>query len=275
MRSLVGVLAVMLLAACYETPKPPCMFLCGEGGACPSGYVCDTTDNRCHRDDEGGPAACPDDLPQDDDAAVSDGAPIDGAPIDAMLLDAEPIDAMLLDAEPIDALVCPPALNPASDGGAAALQNVVMSEINPGQYIELYNNTASDIDLDNVAFWLCSRPDYAALATVGAGVTVPAGGYATVPWPTGFTDVDTGGEVMLYADSDFDNNASIMDFVCWGTNPHLSRKGQAEMAGKWAASGACAGALTMGAIHQLPGTDGVDAADYSTALPPSPVTCTP
>jgi len=273
MKSLVGVLAAVLLAACYETPKPPCMFLCGTDGACPSGYVCVAEDNRCHRDDEGGPAVCPDDLPQEDDASVLDGPVIDASLIDAMI-DAEPIDAMLIDAEPIDALVCPPDLNPAADGSTGAPQTMVISEINPGQYIELYNNTGAAIDLDNVAFQFCSPFDYAAVATVGAGITVPAGSYAVLPWPTGFTDVDAGGEVILYADSQFSVDASIMDFVCWGTNPHSSRKTQAEAVGKW--TGACvAGSLTMGALHRIVGTDGVDAADYSAVLPPSPVTCTP
>jgi hypothetical protein len=254
----------MLLAACYETPKPPCMFLCGEGGACPTGYVCVSEDNRCHRDDPGGPAACPDDLPEPDDAA----------PLDAPPIDAEPIDAMLIDAEPIDALVCPPSLAPTSDGGSAALQNVVISEINPGDYIELYNNTGTDIDLDNVAFQLCSPFQYAAVAVVGAGVTIPAGGYAEIDWPAAFTDADAGGEVILYTDSgDFADGARIMDFVCWGTNPHDTRKALAESANKW--TGACAGALTMGAIHRLVATDGVDATDYSVVLPPSPVTCAP
>jgi len=99
MRSLVlGCLAAITLAACYETPKPPCMFLCGEGGACPSGYVCVTEDNRCHRDDTGGPAECVDELPGEIDAST-----LDAAPIDAALIDAAPIDASIPDAAPPDA----------------------------------------------------------------------------------------------------------------------------------------------------------------------------
>ena len=39
----------VLLAGCYETPKPACAFLCGSGGECPDGYQCSTDDNRCHR----------------------------------------------------------------------------------------------------------------------------------------------------------------------------------------------------------------------------------
>lgn len=273
MRSLVGALAAVLLAACYETPKPPCMFLCGDDGACPTGYVCVAEDNRCHRDDPGGPAACPDELPGDDDAAPIDSATIDGPPVDSSPIDAEPIDANPIDMMPA---ACPAALNPTSDGGAAGLQNLVISEINPGDYIELYNNTASPIDLSNGAFQLCSRPQYVALATHAPSVTVPAGGYATVTWPSSFTDVDAGGEIALYANSSFGDPASVMDFVCWGTNPHESRKSEAETANKWNDGAPCiSGSLTMGALHRLAATDGVDAADYDASAAADPNNCTP
>ena len=271
MRSLVGVLAVVCVTACYETPKPACMFLCGEGGACPDGYVCVSEDNRCHRSDPGGPAEC-EPLPSNDGSI--DSATTDAPPIDAMLIDAEPIDAMI-DAEPLDAAVCLEDLAPTSDGGSAALQNLVISEINPGEYIELYNNTASPIDLSSTAFQLCSPFNYSALATLAPTTTVPAGGYATVPWPGNFTDTDTDGEIILYADSQFTMASSIMDFVCWGA-PTNTRKPLAETAGKWTAAEPCVtGPLTMGALHRLTATDGIDAADYDATAAPSPMTCTP
>lgn len=267
MRSLAWSLVVAVsLAACYETPKPPCMFLCGEGGACPTGYVCEA-DNRCHRDDPGGPAACPDDLPAD--AAET---------LDGPVIDAEPLDAEPLDAEPADAnTVCPAALNPAADGSTmGGPQTMVISEINPGQYIELYNNTGSPIALASTAFQLCSPFNYVPLATHAPTTIVPAGGYATITWPASFTDVDSGGEIILYADSQFTVAASIMDFVCWGTNPHGSRKALAETAEKWTGTAPCvAGSLTLGALHRLPATDGIDAADYDATAAPSPANCTP
>jgi hypothetical protein len=123
-----------------------------------------------------------------------------------------------------------------------------------------------------VFYQFCSPFIYSALSNA-PGVTVPAGGYATVPWPGAFTDVDAGGEVILYKDGNFGSGASIMDFVCWGTNPHGSRKPLAESVGKW--SDACALAITGGSIHRLPNTDGTTAASYDVSSAPSPMNCVP
>ena len=46
---------VALAAGCYDPPKPECGFVCGPQGACPTGYTCQTRDNRCHRDGTDGP----------------------------------------------------------------------------------------------------------------------------------------------------------------------------------------------------------------------------
>lgn len=48
-RFLVGVWAI-LLAACYDVPRPACGFACGPQRECPAGYVCNDFDgdNRCH-----------------------------------------------------------------------------------------------------------------------------------------------------------------------------------------------------------------------------------
>jgi hypothetical protein len=186
----------------------------------------------------------------------------------------------LPDAAPPDAFVCSGSLVPTSDGSSAARRALLLSEINPGDYIELYNSTASLIDLDTVSYQFCSPFNYCALATVGAGVTVPAGGYATVPWPTGancvanFPDTDLGGEVILYLNSIFSADDNIMDFVCWGTgHSGNSRKSQAEATGKW--TGPCAPALVSGALHRKPATDGIDASDYDAISVPTPMNCTP
>jgi hypothetical protein len=218
------------------------------------------------------------------DAGTPDaGTPDAGGLPDAIVVaDASPPpDADLTpDASPPDAFVCSADLAPADDGSGAARQALMMSELNPGDYIEFYNNTAAPMDLDSSPYWLCSPFNYCAVSSLGAGVTVPAGGYATVPWPTGgspcfstFLDGNAGGEVLLYLNSTFSIDANIMDFVCWGVNPHGSRKTQAEATGKWV--GACAGVLTNGSIHRNIGTDGINAADYSTTAPPSPMNCTP
>ena len=103
-----GIAIALLLAGCYETPKPACAFLCGTGGACPDGYACSTDDNRCHLMESGGALArCPDKLIDAaravDSAAAADANGPDATPLDAMPLDAHPLDAMPLDAMPLDA----------------------------------------------------------------------------------------------------------------------------------------------------------------------------
>ena len=83
-----------------------------------------------------------------------------------------------------------PDLSPADDGTGLPLP-LVMSEINPGEYFELYNPGDRDLDLSLENLWLCSPFLYADLQEVAAGVTVPAGGYATVPMPAQFIDADS------------------------------------------------------------------------------------
>jgi hypothetical protein len=78
------------LAGCYETPKPACVFLCGEGGACPDGYSCDSDDNRCHRVEAGG------------ELAMCDDVLLDAAVPDAEVADAEELDAPAAEATPLD-----------------------------------------------------------------------------------------------------------------------------------------------------------------------------
>jgi cysteine-rich repeat protein len=170
-----------------------------------------------------------------------------------------------------------PALDVLDDGsganGAVGLPDLVMSEIDPGDYIELWNTTGADIALSTASHQLCSPFAYRALSVLAPGVTVPAGGYATVPWPANFTDVDAGGEVILYANGSFGTSTAILDFVCWGTNPHGTRISQAQSVGKW--SGACASALVAGALHRLVMTTGTTAASYDVTSAPSPANCVP
>jgi hypothetical protein len=49
-RWLVLVASIVASGGCYHEPRPACGFVCGEGGACPGGYTCDSADNRCHLD---------------------------------------------------------------------------------------------------------------------------------------------------------------------------------------------------------------------------------
>jgi hypothetical protein len=167
---------------------------------------------------------------------------------------------------------CDPDLAPIDDGsganGAVGLPSVVISEINPGDYIELFNTTASDFN--TTGYWFCSPFIY---TQVGA-VVVPAGGYATIVWPGAFGDTDAGGEIQLFKTSSFNVSTDILDFVCWGINPHGTRVAQANAVGKWD-GGSCAPALVNGAIHRVVGSAGNSAADYDVTAAPSPSNCTP
>ncbi|MFH0900633.1 MAG: hypothetical protein V2A73_08400 [Pseudomonadota bacterium] len=102
------------LCACYSPNYGNGDFVCGEGGACPPGYECSSSNNRCYRkgklpsdaarpdgvnpDAAGADATRPDGSGIDGvgppDGAGPDGAGIDGAGIDGSLPDAAGPDAM-------------------------------------------------------------------------------------------------------------------------------------------------------------------------------------
>lgn len=256
------------LAGCFKTPKPECAFRCGEEGACPSDYSC-ASDGWCKRADLPDSHTC--EAPPDDDAGTSDAA-VDAA-VDAAF-DAAP-DGMP-DADTTDAATCI-SLAPDDDGSGAARRALVLSEVNPGDYIEVFNDTAAPIDLDSVAYQLVAGAAAVDVSVAGAGVTVPPAGFAELDWPAALTDpVDAGGEVHLALDGTAEPDGSdVMDFVCWGTPATTTGKDLAELGGKWDAAAPCAGALTMGAIHRAVSTIGTSAGSYDVDDAPSPTTCGP
>ena len=79
--------------------------------------------------------------------------------------------------------------------------------------------------------------------------------------------------VVDAASGSFGVDTEILDFTCWGVNPHGTRKTQAETVGKW--TGACNAALTAGAYTRNVNTTGTTAADYDTTSAPTPSDCTP
>src|SRR5687768_324452 len=86
-----------------------------------------------------------------------------------------------------DAALCTTSLDPIDDGTGLEV-DIIISEINPGEYIEVFNSSGEDVDLGAAPFsdymW-CSPFNYAGLPPT---VVVPAGGYALLEWPNSFTN---------------------------------------------------------------------------------------
>lgn len=185
---------------------------------------------------------------------------------------------------------CQPGLAVQDDGGGAdgavGLPDLVISEVRPAEYIELFNTTDGDIDLSGTTHAFCSPFLYADLADLHApgedtgSVTVPAGGFATIQWPITparavFLDDSDGGAILLYSVDSFSTDTAILDFVCWGSPSHSTRKDQAEAVSKWDEGADCAPVLTNGSIHRLANTTGDGAASYDVTGAASPSNCTP
>jgi hypothetical protein len=201
-----------------------------------------------------------------DAAAVSDAATLsDGAT--PPIVDASPNASDAPDAPPpADAGPCAPSLAPIGDNF-----DVVVSEIKVGAYIELFNTTAAPVDLSTyLTHQWCAFPSY---RSVAVAITVPAGGYATVPWPGVTVPTDAAGELVFYVDMNFINPASVLSYVCWGTGGSL-RKDTAENASRWA--GPCVAAIPDGgSLHRKIGTLGTNATDYETSAINTPMNCVP
>lgn len=215
-----------------------------------------------------GLTACGGDDDDDDDDVVNPDAAA-GTPDAADTPDADPNQP---DAPPLPTCDAS-ALDPQDDGSAAGVFDIVISEISiDGDFVELYNNTGSDIALSSLTThkW-CSRPSYTSVNADGS-VVVPAKGYATIPFPTS-VPTNGGGDLVLYLDSAYANTSSVLDYVCWGTGGDATRKATAETAGKW--SGGCAPAIPSGgSLVRGVTTAGDSATDYTTAGTPTPETCT-
>ena len=207
-------------------------------------------------------------------ACGDDGGDNGGTPRDAG--DSTP-DAPALDAPPPDAaVVCAERLDPVDDGsgvmGGGPMPVIVISEVKPQDYVEVYNSTDQPVDLTTLGWIWCSVPGYRSLAS--AAVTVPAFSYQRLAYPTGSSD-EANGEMALYLNSSYTTSTSVVDFVCWGNgNSPSTRKGPAEGALKW--TGACAPSIpTGGSLHRKIGVGGTSAADYDVTLEPSGQSCTP
>lgn len=172
---------------------------------------------------------------------------------------------------------CAAPLNPLDDGTElppGGIPDIIISEIKPGEYIEVFNTTGGAIDLTFVAWQWCVPFVYQAVAVP---VIVPAGGYTQLDWPAFLfptTLTESNGEMILYKDFSFIMSTSVLDFICWGSPSPTRRLTQGAESGKWI--GLCTPSIPPGgAIHRISGTDGTSAASYDVTAPPSPMTCVP
>ena len=157
-----------------------------------------------------------------------------------------------------------PDLDPQPDGGTTPA--LIISAIDPGESIELFNDSGSSVDLSASTGDLCSPFTYVTLATLAPETVIGPGEYATLPWPAAFFDNEAGGQIILYNISTGHLPDNIADFICWGTGS-AGRKTQAEDVGKW--SGDCVAAISAGkTIRRFTGTDGTTLTSYDPVAEP-------
>ncbi len=146
---------------------------------------------------------------------------------------------------------------------------LIISEVSPGNHIELFNTTGDPIDLGTVAQQLSSAPIYLSVASLAGGQTVEGREFVTIAWPEAFSDTDAGGEIALFRGPAGSENATrIDDFLAWGINPHDSHLSLAQSTGKW--EGSSAPSLVRNSISRIPQTVGNGSAAYDTTRPASP-----
>ena len=212
-----------------------------------------------------------------DDGGDGGGNPIDAASPQIDAPNVVPVDAPSADAN-LDCAVQLAPLDDGTDGTSAdSLPVIVISEVKPNDFVEVYNTTTDPVSFSaDLAGWQwCSRPIPSGRYRLVSGdnVTVPGLSYIRLDYPLGATSNDNG-EMALYINSGYGLAINMVDFVCWGDPESIgtSRKGVALTAGKW--SGDCTAAIPAdGSIHRLAATTGVTLADYDVDLAPSGQTC--
>lgn len=198
-----------------------------------------------------------------------------GADGDVAGTDASSIDAASgLDAADPTACVAPD-LDVQDDGTTQGHESIVISEINPGDYVELFNRTDQPVDVAMLTDhqW-CSFPSYRPVRD--DAITIPGKGYATIPFPTSGQN-DTDGELVLYATGSYMTGTDVLDYVCWGNGETLRRgtaEGNPAGSNKW--NGGCVASIPAGgSLHRIAGNNGKDVAHYEVTANNTPETCAP
>lgn len=150
------------------------------------------------------------------------------------------------------------------------LTDLVISEIVPDEYIELYNTSFTEsVDLASIDHVFVSGQFEADIATL-SDASIPARGYTQLDWPAGLEMDSASGELMLYSNRDngFETGLSMTDYVAWGEVSEHSRIELARQFGFW--EGPPDGTLDLAAIQRIPGTIGNESHSYDNHRPSTP-----
>lgn len=168
---------------------------------------------------------------------------------------------------------CVEDLNPQEIGH----DDIIISEISIGNYIEVYNASNETKSLGGVAYqawrW-CAQPSYPTLQSTAVGISLPPGAYRTIPWPSLNVGDNATGELALYDSANYGEPDSVMDYVCWGNGivgGTEDRKDEAELANEW--TGACAASTTNGVLRRLLDNTGDAAAHWDSTVTADPTNC--
>lgn len=107
---------------------------------------------------------------------------------------------------------------------------IMITEILPGDVIELYNNTDNPVDVSD--YWLCTFPTYDQVNNfeiICGSYTIPPGETLVI---CGWSIDPLDGELGLYTINSFNSADAIVDYVEWGSTGH-QRSSVAIAAGVW------------------------------------------
>jgi len=155
-----------------------------------------------------------------------------------------------------------------SECNFSGIEGLVISEVSAEGSVEIYNGSDNALDLSE--YYLYTSPAYRQLEDLAleCGETLLDPGATLAVFPlAGFDAAD--GEVGLYVDSDFENPASIVSYLEYGSGDH-KRASVAVAAGIWDVNDFTAPPTAIASINAV-----LDATGELTFSSLAPSICTP